>query len=172
DRSKPTTATVGVSFGVVLAIALFGWRIHRRINRGIRAAERLNAAQTAPAELVDHKAMLAQMDKQVAKMVAQPTTAEAGDWLDPAKYPNHTVMEMPTARAREMVAGFYQRGAEKVYVLEPEALGNGFITAQFAIKLSQDPAQRTQCLEWQANCEGEEQPEPDVGQKYLLITTD
>jgi DNA-directed RNA polymerase subunit RPC12/RpoP len=172
DRSKSTTATVGVSFGTVLLIALFGWRVQRMINRGRRAAERINAAQTAPAELVDHRVMLATLDKQVAAMIAEPTTAEAGEWLDPVKYPNHAVMEMPIARAREMVAGFYQRGAEKVYVLEPEAIGNRSITAQFAVKLPQDPAQRKQCLQWQAKCEGEEQPDSDRGQKYLLITTD
>jgi len=116
--------------------------------------------------------MPATLDKQVGAMIAQPTTAEAGEWLDPLKPPNHAVMEMPIARAREMVAGFYQRGAEKVYVLEPEAIGNGFLTAQFAVNLPQDPAQRQQCLEWQAKCEGEEQPDSDQGQKYLLITTD
>jgi hypothetical protein len=172
DRTKGTTATVGVSFGTVLAIALFGWRIHTRLERGRRAADRLNASQTAPAELVDHKAILAAVDKQVAQMIAQPATAEAGDWLDPAKHPNHAVMEMPTAKAQEMVAGFYQRGAEKVYVLDPTQIGNGVITAQFAVTLPQDPTQRRQCFEWQARFEEGEEPDQDVGQKYLLITTD
>src|SRR5215471_4497894 len=52
---------------------------------GRRAAERINAAQTAPAEVVDHKVMPATLDKQVGAMIAQPTTAEAGEWLDPVK---------------------------------------------------------------------------------------
>jgi hypothetical protein len=172
DRTKGTTATVGVSFGTVLAIALFGWRIHTRLERGRRAADRLNAAQTAPAELVDPKAILASVDQQVAKLIAQPNTAEAGDWLDPAKHPDHAVIGMITDRAREMVAGFYQRGAEKVYVLDPTESGHAHITAQFAVKLPQDPTQRRQCFQWQAQFEPEAQPDQDVGQKYLLITTD
>jgi hypothetical protein len=71
-----------------------------------------------------------------------------------------------------MVAGFYQRGAEKVYILDPTTIGNAVITAQIGVKLPRDPNQRKQCLEWAAKYEGEEQPSPDRGQKYLLITTD
>ena len=56
-------------------------------------------------------------------MIAAQGTAEARDWLDAAKYPNHSVMEMSTENARMMVAGFYDRGAERVYVLESYALG-------------------------------------------------
>ena len=94
------------------------------------------------------------------------------DWLDAAKYPNHSVMEMSAENARAMVAGFYERGAEKVYVLDPTALGNSLVTAQFAVKLPKDAAARQKCLEWEAKYQEQDHPSPDQGQKYLLITTD
>ena len=105
-------------------------------------------------------------------MIAQPAAAEARDWLDPAKYPNHAVKEMPAQAAREMVAGFYERGAEKVYVLEPASIGNAILTDEFAVKLPQSPLQRKKCLLWAAKHEGDGPPAADLGQKYLLIMTD
>jgi hypothetical protein len=174
EKTKTSNATVGVSFGAVLAIALFGWRMYRVTHRFERAANRLNAAQAAPGEVVvlDPKSAADATDKEAAEMIAQPTTAEAREWLDPAKYPNHSVMEMPTQTAQEMVAGFYERGAEKVYVLDPTSISGTLLTAEFAVKLPKDPAQRKQCLEWAAKYEEGESPAADVGQKYLLITTD
>jgi hypothetical protein len=172
DRMKPSNATVGVSFGAVLAFALIGWRVYRIFNRFERAAARTNAVQAATEEDFDPKAMLVEMDKDVDRMIAEPSTAEARDWLDTTKHPNHGVMEMSIEKAREMVAGFYQRGAEKVYILDPTTINNAVITAQIGVKLPRDSAQRKQCLEWAAKYEEEEQPSPDRGQKYLLITTD
>ena len=87
----------------------------------------------------DPGAGAAETDQEVGAMISQPNTAEARDWLDPAKYPNHSVREMPAHAAREMVAGLYERGAERVYVLEPDSVGNSLIAAQFAVKLPQDP---------------------------------
>jgi hypothetical protein len=173
DRMMPSNASMGVSFGAVLAIALFGWRIYRRVDRSIeRAAERANAAQTATVEDFDPKVILVVADKAVEKMIAEPSTAEARDWLDTAKYPNHRVTEMPIENAREMVAGFYQRGAEKVYILDPTTTGNAVITAQIGVKLPEDPTQRKQCLEWAAKYDGGGPPSLDQGQKYLVVTTD
>ena len=174
ERSKASSATVGVSFGAVLAFALIGWRMYRIFNRIERAVNRADAVQSAPGEVivVDPKTMAAEIDKEVATMIVQPTTAEARDWLDPAKNPNHSVAEMPLPTAREMVAGFYERGAEKVYVLDPSSINGGFVTAEFAVRLPQDPARRKQCLEWAAKHEEADSPAPDVGQKFLLITTD
>jgi DNA-directed RNA polymerase subunit RPC12/RpoP len=172
DRMKPSNATVGVSFGAVLAVALIGWRVYRTFNRFERAAARANAVQAATEEDFDPKAMLVEMDKDVEKMIAESSTAEARDWLDTTKHPNHGVMEMSIENAREMVAGFYQRGAEKVYILDPTTINNAVITAQIGVKLPRDSAQRKQCLEWAAKYEEEEKPSADRGQKYLLITTD
>jgi hypothetical protein len=174
EKTKASSATVGVSFGAVLAFALIGWRIYRIFNRIERAANRANAEQSAPAEVfaVDPTTAMAKMDKEVGIMIAQPTTAEARDWLNPDKYPNHAVMEMPVQTAREMVAGFYERGAEKVYVLDPSSVNGTLLTAQFAVRLPQDQTLRKRCFEWQAKHEGDESPAPDLGQRYLLITTD
>jgi ribosomal protein S27E len=174
EKTKVSNATVGVSFGAVLAIALFGWRIYRVVHRFERAAKGIDAAQTAPGDVVelDPKSAADAVDKEVADMIGKPGTAEAREWLDTAKYPNHAVMEMPTPTAQEMVAGFYERGAEKVYVVDPTSINGTLLTAQIAVKLPKDPAQRKQCLEWAAKYEGGESPDADVGQKYLLITTD
>ncbi len=174
EKTRVSNATVGVSFAAVLAFALFGWRIYRILNKFERVATRANAVHSATDEdfAFDPKAAAAEMDKQVDAMIEQSTTAEAREWLDPVKYPTHRVMEMPPQTAREMVSGFYDRGAEKVYVLEPAAVGNLLLTAQLAVKLPKDPSQRRQCLEWAAKHEGGESPDADWGQKYLLITTD
>ncbi len=173
DRLKPSSAGLGISFGAVLAFALIGWRIYRVVNRFERAAARPNAAQSAAVDVdFDPARFLAEMDKEVEQMIAQKGTAEARDWLDAAKYPNHSVMEMSAENARAMVAGFYERGAEKVYVLDPTALGNSLVTAQFAVKLPKDAAARQKCLEWEAKYQEQDHPSPDHGQKYSLITTD
>ena len=145
---------------------------NRVMNRFNRAAARARAAETAPAEVINPRALIAEIDKHADEQIAQSTTAEARDWLDTTKYPNHAVMEMSIEKARAMVAGFYERGAERVYVLDPTTLGDTVLTAQFAVKLPQDPAQRKQCFEWEASQQEGEDPSPDLGQKYLLITTD
>ncbi len=174
EKSKASSATVGVSFGAVLAFALIGWRMYRMFNRIERAANRANADQSAPAEVyvADRNTATARMDREVGVMIAQPTTAEARDWLDPDKYPNHAVTKMPAQTAREMVAGFYERGAEKVFVLDSSSNDNALLTAQFAVRLPQDPARRKRCFEWAAKYIRDESPAPDLGQKYLLISTD
>ena len=158
----------------MLAFALMGWRMYRIFNRIEPAATRANAAQSAPSEVfvLDLNAAAAGTDKEVAMMVVQPTTAEAREWLDPDRFPNHAVMEMPVQTAREMVAGFYERGAEKVFVLDPTSINDALLTAQFAVRLPQDPPRRKRCFEWAANYRRDESPAPDLGQKYLLITTD
>lgn len=171
DRLKPSTASVGVSFGAVLAFALVGWRIYRVVHRIERAA-RADDVQVATMEDFDPKKILAALDQQTEQRIADKSSAEARDWLDTAKYPNHQVMEMSLENAREMVAGFYQRGAEKVHVLEPEPMASSVVTAAFGVKLPSDAAKRKQCLEWAARYEQSDGPTPDQGQRYLTIETD
>ncbi len=171
DRLKPSNATVGVSFGAVIAFALVGWRIYRVVHRFERAA-RADDAQVATMEDFDPKKILAALDQQTEQRIADKSSAEARDWLDTARYPNHQVMEMSLDNAREMVAGFYQRGAEKVYVLEPEPVASAVVTAAFGVKLPSDAAKRKQCLEWAAKYEETDGPTPDQGQRFLTIETD
>jgi DNA-directed RNA polymerase subunit RPC12/RpoP len=173
DRLKPSNAGIGISFGAVLAFALIGWRMYRIMHRFERAAARAQADQSAPAgEVVDLKTFLAEMDKEVEQRIAKPGTAEARDWLDPVKHPDHEVMGMSAENARSMVAGFYERGAERVYVLEPTKIGAVDRTAEVVVKLPQEPAQRRKCLEWAAKYPEQGPPSPDQGQKYLTISTD
>jgi hypothetical protein len=169
---KPTNASVGISFGAVIAIALFGWRMYRIMHRFERAAARANAAQSAPEDFqIDFKTFVAENDKETEQTIARDS-AEARDWLDQGKHPNHRVMEMPAETARTMVAGFYERGAQGVYVLEPSKEGEVVMASEFAVKLPQDAAQRQKCLEWAAQYEGGGAPSPDHGQKYVIISTD
>ena len=113
DRMKPSNATFGVSFGAVLAFALIGWRFYRAFHRFQRPSPQANAVQAATLEDFDPKTILVALDKEVERMIAERSTAEARDWLDTAKYPNHGVMEMSIENAREMVGGFYQRARRK-----------------------------------------------------------
>jgi ribosomal protein S27E len=53
DRSRPSTAAFGVSFGAVLTFALIGWRVYRILNGIQRAAARVDAFQAAPADVDD-----------------------------------------------------------------------------------------------------------------------
>lgn len=171
DRMKPSNASVGVSFGAVLAFALIGWRIYRVVHRFERAAK-ADDAQVATVEDFDPKKMLAALDQLTEQRIADKSSAEARDWLDTARYPNHQVMEMSLDNARAMVAGFYERGAEKVYVLEPEPIASAVVTAAFGVKLPSDAAKRRQCLDWAARYEESDGPTLDQGQRYLTIETD
>ena len=174
ERSRPSNAAFGVSFGAVLSFALIGWRVYRVLNGIQKAAGQFNAVQTAPGDFghIDPRAGLEAMDKAVEEMIAQPTTDEARAWLDPNKYPNHKVSGMQPQAARDLVAGFYERGAEKVYILEPTSIGKRSETSEIGVKMPQNPAQRKKCLQWAAKHEGDATPSPDLGQKYLLIMTD
>jgi RNase P subunit RPR2 len=174
DRSRPSTAAFGVSFGAVLTFALLGWRVYRILNGFQRAAAGAHTLQAVPADGVafDAGAAASETDREVMAMIARPGTVEARDWLDPNRYPNHAVKGMPTQQARVMVAGFYERGAESVYVLEPASIGNAVLTGGFAVKLPEDPVRRRKCLNWAAKHEDDGPTTSDLGRKYLLMMTD
>ena len=78
------------------------------------------------------------------------TRPSAREWLDSAKYPNHEVAEMTNQVAREIVDGFYERGAGKVYVISPFTLRDKVLTPGFAVQLPADPSRRKQCFDWKA----------------------
>jgi DNA-directed RNA polymerase subunit RPC12/RpoP len=171
-------SSIGVSFGTILAITLFGLRLYRighKVTRGLAD----EPAASAPFEdagfqpvNVDPKAAAAEGDREVERMLKEPGAAEAREWLDPAKHPNHAVFEMGNDRARAMIDGFYQRGARRVSVLDASPLGNAVVTNTIAVELPDEPAKRAECLAWEVQYLEGEDPSKDVGQKYLLITTD
>lgn len=171
EKSKPSFAGagIGVSIGTVLAIAFFGWRIYRVTNSVRRAFNEASVEASAPA---DPKAVAQAMDRDVEESLKRAGTFEAREWLDAAKHPNHSVFEMGNERAREMVNGFYERGAEAVYVLDPDTLGDVVVAAEIAVKLPADAAKRKECLAWEVQFLEGEEPTKDLGQKYLLISTD
>jgi predicted Zn finger-like uncharacterized protein len=171
ERSKPFhgQAAFGVSFAAVFAIALFGWRVHRQLTKAERLANRNRAAQSAPAEVLDLKGYFAEVDEDVEEMISKGEAAEARDWLDSTKHQNHEVAEMSLETAREVVNGFYERGAGKVYVLGSITLGGKLVTPAFAIKLLADDGQRKLCYAWKARFPNQTQNTPEFGQKYLLF---
>ena len=174
ERPSFAGAGIGVSFGSIIAITLFGWRLYRIGHKVTRGLEDRPAA-VAPFEAgvsFDPKAAAAEGDQEVARMLKEPGAAEAREWLDAARHPNHAVMEMGNDRARAMVAGFYERGAKRVSVLDASPLGNTVVTASLAVELPDEPAKRSQCLAWETQYLEGEDPTKDLGQKYLLITTD
>jgi hypothetical protein len=71
-----------------------------------------------------------------------------------------------------MIAGFYDRGAKRVSVLDASKIGNAVVTSQIAVELPDEPGKRTQCLAWEAQSLGEGEPSKDLGWKYLVVTTD
>jgi ribosomal protein S27E len=171
-------SSIGVSFGTILAITLFGLRLYRighKVTRGL-ADEHAASAPFEDAGFrpvnVDPKAAAVEGDREVAQMLKEPGAAEAREWLDPAKNPNHAVFEMGNDRARAMIDGFYQRGARRVSVLDASPLGNTVVTNMIAVELPDEPAKRAECLAWEVHYLEGEDPSKDVGQKYLLITTD
>jgi DNA-directed RNA polymerase subunit RPC12/RpoP len=179
EKARPTFsgAGIGISFGGVLTAALIGWRVYRvtnAFNRPDRGPQMVvgGLGDFGNMPPVDPKAAAAEEDRQVAEMLRAPGTAEAREWLDPAKHPNHSVMEMAPDKAREMVAGFYERGAKRVSVLDPTPLGNTILTAMIAVELPADLAKRRRCFEWETRCLEGDEPTRELGQKYILITTD
>ena len=77
--------------------------------------------------------------------------------------------EMTNQVAREIVDGFYERGAGKVYVISPFTLRDKVLTPGFAIQLPADPSRRKQCFDWKAKFPDQEQIMQDFGQKYLMF---
>jgi hypothetical protein len=162
--------TIGVSFGTVLTIALFGWRMYRVLNIFKPDPSRNQIFLSAPGEPVDFKAAIAEADRQIARRIAQASTSEALEWLDTTKYPSHAVSEMSVAKARELVTGFYEHGAEKVYAVNPVTIGNTVLAA-IIVKLPSDLAKRRECLNWHMGAQpGREAPSLDFGQQYLSIS--
>ena len=175
-KAGPSFAGAGLSasFGTIIAITLFGWRLYRighKVTRGLDDPP-IAAAPFEAGVPLDPKAAAAEGDRDVARMLKEPGAAEAREWLDPARHPDHGVFEMGNERARAMVAGFYERGARRVSVVDASPLGNTIMTAMIAVELPDEPDKRAQCLAWETQyLEGEEATK-DLGQKYLLITTD
>ena len=166
-------AGLRVSLGTILAITFLGWRLDRT-GHDVALYPGDRPVAGAPFEdgsLLDPKAATAEGDREAERMLRKPGAAEAREWLDPTRHPNHAVLEMGNGRARAMVAGFYDRGAKRVSVLDASPLGNAVVTAMLAIELPDEPDKRSLCLAWETqHLEGVDST-GDLGQKYLLIMT-
>jgi hypothetical protein len=177
EKVRPTfgaNSGLGISFGAVLTFALIGWRVYRVVHRFNDPGPAFNAAAPGAFNEVnfDPKVMVAEIDKSIAESLKEPGAAEAREWLDAAKHPDHAVMEMDNPRARQMVAGFYERGAKRVSVLDATKIGNTVVTASIAVELPADPAQRKKCFDWEVQYLQGEDPTKELNQKYLVISTD
>jgi hypothetical protein len=175
-RASPSfsVAGSGVSLGTIVAIALFGWGLYRIGHRDTRHTDDrpVAAAPVEDGSPLDSKVAAAEGDREADRMLKKPGAAEARQWLDPARHPNHAVYEMGNDRARAMIAGFYERGAKRVSVLAAAPLGDVVVTAVLAIELPDEPDRRSMCLAWEAQYLEGVDPTGDLAQKYLLIMTD
>jgi ribosomal protein S27E len=175
EKASFAGAGIGVSFGTIIAITLFGWRLYRighRVTRALDDDPPVAAAGFEPGAKFDPKALAAEQDRDIERMLKEPGAAEANEWLDAAKHPNHSIFEMGNDRARVMVAGFYERGAKRVSVLDPSTEGNAVLSTMIGVELPSEPDKRKQCLAWETQFLEGEDPTQEVGQKYLLISTD
>ena len=165
-------AAYGVSFGTVLAISLFTWRIYRTVNKIGRLASSANAVASAPGRPLPTGPGRrdGQGDRPANPRAGHgrgPRLARPGQIPEPRRH-GDVGRQGPRPRS----PGSTIEGLRRVYVLDPTPLGNTVLTAQIAVKLPTDPAQRKACMGWEAQyLEGGDLSQ-DFGQTYLLITTD
>lgn len=112
-------------------------------------------------------------DKIAEEELSQPNHAEARDWCDP-KHKDHVGFEVSTATMLQIANELYEAGAPKVYVTGIDEIGQVKISASMVAELPKDPAARKKVFAWQAKFaqEIDDDPAPDVGQKYFFITLD
>ena len=114
---------------------------------------------------------VAALDKDGDEELEQPNKAEARQWL---RAPSHEVFKGNKQEILKLVDEFYAAGAVTVYVTGITTLGGTEITDSVLLVLPKDTAARAKVIEvanrfWE-NIQND--PEKDVGQKYLSFVLD
>jgi hypothetical protein len=119
----------------------------------------------------DPKIVAAAEDRVAEEEINAPDKAEARSWL---QEPSHVIFEGSKETARKLVDDLYTAGATEVYVTGISEFGASELTASLVAVLPQTPEVRRKVFEVQAAYarEIEEEPAPDVGQKYLRFIFD
>ena len=118
-----------------------------------------------------YEASAKDIDAACAEMLSEDNHREAREWCRDSASAG---FEMSKDEMLELAEEFYAAGAEKVYVTGIERMGNSNVAACMVVKLPGGGAARKAVLEAEAKLirgEGEE-PEKDVGQKYVLLGLD
>lgn len=170
EKMRPYAgAAIGVSFGTVLTITLFGYRMYRAMMIFKPEPSQNQALVSALDEPLEDSWVVAEADRQYALKIAQQSTVEAREWLDNDKYPDHAVKGVTMDRARELVSHFYQNGAIGVYAVNPTKEGN-IVYAEIVVELPTDLAKRWQCLEdAPAGANAGKRHPLDFGNRYVTL---
>ena len=111
------------------------------------------------------------IDAACAEMLAEDNHREAREWCRDS---SSAGFEMSKDEMLELAEEFYAAGAEKVYVTGIERVGNANVAACLVVKLPSGGAARKAVLRAEAKLihGDDEEPEKDVGQKYVLLGLD
>ena len=108
------------------------------------------------------------MEQEVSSGAAEP----ARGWL---RAPNHGTFEAPPQQLNQLIEDFHAAGADKVWMVGIESLGNSRLADVIAVELPTDPARRAEIFAVEAALHGEYAEDfatPDVGQRYLTVSFD
>lgn len=113
----------------------------------------------------------AKIDKQGDEVMASSTKAEARQWM---KGPKHVFFKADPKEVAKFVDAFYQAGAVQVLFADIEEHGGYQYGESLLVVLPMDASARAKLFEIGARAETafQNDPQPDVGQKYLYYSLD
>jgi len=117
---------------------------------------------------------VAEDNEWVAEEILDGTAVPARGWLD---QPGHGTFEADPAAMRDLISSFHAAGAENVYVVGVEELGQVVLSDAIAVELPEPGYVRDRLFEIEteffSEAWGEEyEGTPDVGQRYLVVSFD
>lgn len=143
-----------------LGILVLGWTL--KFGWNIVTAEPIDLSEESQAEWV------AEDDEWVAEEIAAGSAALASGWLD---QPKHGTFEADPTQMKELISQFEAAGAEQVWVVGIEKLGNTQLSDTIAVELPAAGLMRDRLFELEAELWGGDGT-PDLGQDYLTISFD
>ncbi len=112
-----------------------------------------------------------QDDDDKAQSLIANKGVEAREWLNPS-HANHAGFKMSPATMLDWTNKFYAAGADKVYCVDMQTIGNSEVCAMFVIQMPNDPAARKAVLKVSDDLNEEDHPSPDNNEKYLIEALD
>ena len=118
---------------------------------------------------------VAEENEWVAQELAAGTAVPARGWLD---QPGHQTFGADPAALRELIASFHAAGAENVYMVGVEELGQVSLADVIAVELPEPGYVRERLFQVEAEFlrtyweEPDYERTPDVGQRFLVVSLD
>jgi hypothetical protein len=144
----------GAAMAVFLFVVRFGWNL-------------INA--DAMPEEPSAKEAAAEVDGWVAEDLGSGAAAPARDWL---AQKDNALFEGDPETVQALIDELYSLGAPNVWFTGIDQFGGANISASIAVELSEDASVRQAILRKQAEFWEQPEPEPDVGQRYIMISFD